>query len=154
MPAASANQDDDDTKGGPIVPKWMLAVLGLFFVVYAVTVLATGEPTYLIPVLILALLVFAYAGANRLLTKRIIKRDGSMGNAMSDADDPVPSAHLVPDSTTPLGDTPEAHDEISPHDLPLEHPGRQAAEAKAGGLEGTTEGHEDPSDVHESRARS
>lgn len=51
----------ENSSGGAMVPKWMLLVLGLFFVVYAVTVLATGEPTFLIPVAILAALVFAYA---------------------------------------------------------------------------------------------
>ena len=29
---------------------------------------------------------------------------------------------------TAVGDTPEAHDEINPHDLPRDHPGRRAAE--------------------------
>ena len=28
-----------------------------------------------------------------------------------------------PRAERPLGDTPEAHDEINPHDLPLDHPG-------------------------------
>lgn len=43
----------------------------------------------------------------------------------------------------PLGDTPEAHDDISPHDIPLDHPGREAAEkmADGAGAEGTTAGH-------------
>ncbi len=45
---------------------------------------------------------------------------------------------------TAVGDTPEAHDEINPHDLPPDHPGRQVAEEQAGGTEGTTEGHADP----------
>ena len=35
---------------------------------------------------------------------------------------------MTPDDDTPVGDTPEAHDEISPHDLPKDHPGRNAAE--------------------------
>ena len=37
---------------------------------------------------------------------------------------------------TPLGDTPEVHDEIHPADLPPDHPGRPAAErgqAESGG---------------------
>lgn len=41
----------------------------------------------------------------------------------------------------PLGDTPEAHDELSPHDIPLYSPARRAAERQAGGLAGTTRGH-------------
>jgi hypothetical protein len=54
------------------------------------------------------------------------------------ADEPLGPA--TPDEETPLGDTPEAHDEISPHDLPKDHPGRQQAEREAGGEGGTTRG--------------
>jgi hypothetical protein len=55
-----------------------------------------------------------------------------------EADEPLGPA--TPDDETDLGDTPEAHDEISPHDLPKDHPGRQAAEELAGGEDGTTRG--------------
>ena len=51
-----------------------------------------------------------------------------------------PLGPATPDDETPLGDTPEAHDEISPHDLPKDHPGRKAAEEQAGGLDGSTKG--------------
>jgi hypothetical protein len=47
---------------------------------------------------------------------------------------------MTPDDETPAGDTPEAHDEISPHDLPPSHPGREEAERQAGGESGTTRG--------------
>ena len=40
----------------------------------------------------------------------------------------------------PLGDTAEAHDEVSPHDLPLDNPGRHAAEEMSGNEDGTTRG--------------
>jgi hypothetical protein len=66
----------------------------------------------------------------------------------SEADEPL--GPVTPDDETPLGDTPEAHDEISPHDLPIGHPGRAAAEELAGHEQGTTRGHEDPSEVDES----
>lgn len=59
----------------------------------------------------------------------------------------APPADILADDGRPLGDTDEAHDEISPHDLPIGHPGRQAAEEQAGGDEGTTRGDEDPSEV-------
>ena len=62
-----------------------------------------------------------------------------------DGEHPEPLGPLTPDDETPLGDTPEAHDELSPHDLPQGHPGRQAAEEQAGGGAGTTRGDEDPS---------
>ena len=51
-----------------------------------------------------------------------------------------PLGPMTPDDETPAGDTPEAHDEISPHDLPIDHPGREEAERQAGGEGGTTEG--------------
>ena len=54
------------------------------------------------------------------------------------ADEPL--GPLTPDDETPAGDTPEAHDEISPHDLPPGHPGRGEAERLAGGEDGTTKG--------------
>jgi len=56
----------------------------------------------------------------------------------SEAEEPL--GPLTPDDETPAGDTPEAHDEISPHDLPPDHPGRAEAERLAGGEEGTTRG--------------
>lgn len=40
----------------------------------------------------------------------------------------------------PLGDTPEAHDELSPLDLPPDHPARREAERQSGGPGGTTRG--------------
>jgi hypothetical protein len=55
-----------------------------------------------------------------------------------EADEPL--GPLTPDDETPLGDTPEAHDELNPHDLPPDHPGREKAERMAGGEGGTTQG--------------
>src|SRR3954468_15517812 len=41
----------------------------------------------------------------------------------------------------PLGDTPEAHDELNPHDVPKwDRATRMAAEEQSGGTEGTTGG--------------
>jgi hypothetical protein len=52
-----------------------------------------------------------------------------------------PLGPVTPDSETPAGDTSEAHDEISPHDLPAGHPGRPEAERLAGDEPGgTTQG--------------
>jgi hypothetical protein len=55
-----------------------------------------------------------------------------------DADEPL--GPLTPDDETALGDTPEAHDEISPHDLPPDHPGRAEAERLADEPGDTTRG--------------
>ncbi|HEX2086133.1 MAG TPA: hypothetical protein VHF89_10660 [Solirubrobacteraceae bacterium] len=111
--------------------KWQLGSLVVFLVIFGITVIVTGEPVYIIPALILAALVFGYAAVNWAATRRMESRHETLDDAMSDEDEPIPSAHLIPDDRTPAGDTPEAHDEINPHDLPTDHPGRQAAEEMA-----------------------
>ena len=47
----------------------------------------------------------------------------------------------------PLGDTPEAHDEISPRDIPKDNPARQEAERRV-----REEGGETLGDTDDSRA--
>ena len=56
----------------------------------------------------------------------------------SESDEPL--GPMTPDDETDLGDTPEAHDEITPHDLPLDHPGREEAERQADGEGDTVRG--------------
>jgi hypothetical protein len=51
-----------------------------------------------------------------------------------------PLGPMTPDSERPLGDTPEAHDEIIPEDLPPDHPGRAEAERLAAEEGGSTRG--------------
>jgi hypothetical protein len=72
--------------------------------------------------------------------------------AADDPDDPFPGVGA--DDVRPLGDTPEAHDEITPHDLPAGHPGRHAAERQAHELGGTTPGHRDGGATDPSSAES
>ena len=114
--------------------KWQFPVIGAFFAVYVVVILITGEPVWLIPGVILALLAVGWALLNRGATKNLEERHGGdIERALSDSDEPLPSAHLLGmDDDRPLGDTPEAHDEINPRDLPPDHPGREAAEEQAG----------------------
>ena len=51
-----------------------------------------------------------------------------------------PLGPLTPDDERPMGDTPEAHDEIVPEDLPKDHPGRKEAERQAATGDGTVRG--------------
>ena len=120
--------------------KWQIALVVGFVAIFALTAIITGSALFFIPAVILAVLVIGYALLNRAATKRIAARHDSPQDAAADESEPIPSAHLISDDQTPAGDTPEAHDEINPHDLPRDHPGRQAAEAQAGGEEGTTRG--------------
>ena len=88
-----------------------------------------------IPVLILTVIVVAAAVGYRLIA-------GSNRGAESDSTDRgLPKTGL--DRDRPLGDTAEAHDEINPHDLPKDNPGRPAAEQMVQGEGGTTSGHDE-----------
>jgi hypothetical protein len=51
-----------------------------------------------------------------------------------------PLGPMTPDEDRPLGDTPEAHDDIIPEDLPKDHPARREAERQAGEGDGTVRG--------------
>ena len=86
-----------------------------------------------IPIIVLALVCLGALFAFRTI--------GTSRNAKSDSSDPVP--RLSDEESRPLGDTAEAHDEINPHDLPPDHPGRQKAEEMASGDEGETRGMEE-----------
>jgi hypothetical protein len=127
---------------GKSVAKAELAAIAVFFVIVAIVVVATGHPVYLIPIAILAVLIAGYALLNQRVSHRIVddKHHGDVEEAMADGEDNVPAAHLIGDDERPLGDTPEAHDEISPHDIPMGAPERLAAEAQAGGEDGTSGG--------------
>src|SRR3954447_14463508 len=111
--------------------KWQIVLVAAFLVVFGVTVILTGNPLYLIAAVMIAALVIGWALFNRAMTKRVAARHDSIEDAMSDETEPIPSSHLIPDNETATGDTPEAHDEINPHDLPPDHPGRRAAEVEA-----------------------
>ena len=66
--------------------------------------------------------------------------DTTHDSAPHDRSASEPLGPLTPDDETPLGDTPEAHDEIIPQDLPKDHPGRQEAERMAAERGGVVEG--------------
>ena len=87
--------------------------------------------TALIAILTVVVLVGIVLAINALMRRRVTSRHDSIEDAMSDETEPMPSSHLIPDDETAAGDTPEAHDEINPHDLPAGHPGRAAAEEQA-----------------------
>jgi hypothetical protein len=124
----------------------MLSLLAAVVVVFVATVLISGTPEYLIPMAILLVLILAYAGLNLALTRRELARhaDDPMNALRDDEDWAIPSAHLIGDDDTAAGDTPEVHNEINPHDLPIDHPGRPAAERQAALAETeTTTGNEE-----------
>ena len=102
--------------------------------------------SFLIAALIIAALIAGWFLVTAVMRRNVAARHGSVEDAMSDENEPLPSAHLIPDNETAAGDTPEAHDEINPHDIPPGHPSRRAAEEQAqetGGDDDTTRGDDD-----------
>lgn len=124
------------------MPRWLFPLIGVLLAAYVLAVLLSGTPAYLIPAAILAVLVLGYAVLQRTLTRREMARHGGDVDAAlrDDRDWAIPSAHLVGDDATQAGDTPEVHDEINPHDLPIDHPGRGAAEEQAAAEAANTTG--------------
>ena len=92
-----------------------------------------------IPILVLAAVCILAAIGYRLMAGSTSGDEG-----YTDATDGTPKVPTSGDGR-PLGDPRDAHDEVSPHDLPLDHPGRQKAEEMSEGSddEGTTTGHDD-----------
>ena len=108
-----------------------LLALGAGLGAVVVIVAFVADTSLAWPVLILFALCLAVAVVYRLIA----------GSNRDDADhsDSLPKQPAT--RSRPLGDTPEAHDEISPHDIPLYSPARRAAEQQAGGVTATTRGH-------------
>ena len=132
--------------------KLLLAFAVAVAVVLALTGILTGQPEFLIPTALVGLVVALIVVAEKGLSTTVMRRhDHDPGEAVSDEDEPIPSAHVITDEDTALGDTPEAHMEISPRDLPPDHPGRKEAERQSGDERGTTRGDDELLDVGPSR---
>lgn len=68
------------------------------------------------------------------------QRSGAGGENTTGPDTDEPLGAATPEPEADLGDTPDAHDEIIPEDLPKDHPGRQEAQRQAAAGDGTTRG--------------
>jgi hypothetical protein len=112
---------------------WLLAVAGVVLVAGAVAAIVFAGPAEAIAVVAVGFAAVAAASLWFAITR------AERHSAVDGRDHPL--AGVGPDDKRPLGDTPEAHDEITPRDLPAGHPGRGAAERQAEALGGTTPGH-------------
>jgi hypothetical protein len=84
----------------------------------------TGHPQALI-VVVPAGLYLARLGFDVMAARRAGESGGH--------EDGLPASHLEVDDGTPLGDSAELHDELSPRDLPVDHPAREEAERRLSG---------------------
>ncbi len=124
---------DRSSATGPTFPVALIGGLVAAVVVIAVAWAAMGAEVA-IPITILAVICAVVA---------IVYRTAQTRGAETAADSTEGGLPTLPtDQGRPLGDTPDAHDEINPHDLPPDHPGRHAAEEMAQGGEtaGMSEG--------------
>ena len=111
-----------------------------FYVVAAVVAGAFNGAGYTIVVLLAGFVpATAVVLAMALAREKSVAEGGRVRDATAeDHGDPFPGLGL--DDETAVGDTPDAHDEITPHDVPKDHPSRREAERQAGGPHGTTRG--------------
>jgi hypothetical protein len=128
-----------------------LLLTAAFFAIVAAAAAIAGGISWAIPVALVAIIVAVYALANRKLGEReMASHDGDEQDALRDGrEGGLPKTHVIGDDETALGDTPEVHAEISPHDFPKGAPERQAAERMAEEEDGepeTTRGQADPSE--------
>jgi hypothetical protein len=115
-------------------PLYLVAGVALLVVLIVVAFLTVGSDVGIPALILLGVVVLAAVGF-RLITSRA-------GGPEDSAQGGLPKQPM--EGERPLGDTTEAHDEISPHDIPKDSPARQAAEelAEGSGAQGTTRGHE------------
>jgi hypothetical protein len=116
----------------------LMAGLAAFYGVSAIAAAESG-PQYAVAALLAGTVpataaVLTYATARRRTRQR---ENGHLEDLSVEDDTPFPGVGF--DDTTPLGDSPELHDEITPHDLPPDHPGRHRIEEQTrSGGGGTT----------------
>ena len=119
---------------GKTFPSGVLIGIIVAVILAVVAWIALGSE-FGIPILVLAVICILAAIAYRMMAGST-----STDAGYADATDPTPKVPTSGDGR-PLGDTREAHDEVNPHDLPRDNPGRRTAEEMAGSEEGTTTGH-------------
>jgi hypothetical protein len=124
--------------------QWMYLGVVAFYVICAIAALVLVDGATAVATMLAGFIPLTAVGLwmahVRLKTRPA--RSGDHDVAAADHTDAVPGFGV--DDVRPMGDTPDAHDEISPHDLPKGHPGRPAAERQAEELDApSTPGHED-----------
>jgi hypothetical protein len=107
----------------------LMGGLSAFYIISAIAAANVG-PDYAIAALLAGTIpataaTLTYATARR---KTRQAEDGHMEDLSTEDQSPFPGIGM--DDKTPLGDSPELHDEITPHDLPPGHPGRRRAEGQ------------------------
>ncbi|MEA2290849.1 MAG: hypothetical protein QOD55_2846 [Solirubrobacteraceae bacterium] len=141
--------------GRPITPgmRWLIGGVALFYGVCALAAALLAGFADAVATLLAGIVPMTAAALWVAMSrsKTIGLPENPQDASVAASDDPFPGVGA--DDQRPLGDTPEAHGELSPHDLPKDHPGRAAAEDQAEELGGTTPGHREGGATGEEDAR-
>lgn len=108
----------------------LMAGLAAFYIISAAAAAQLG-PEYALAALLAGTVpataaTLTYATARR---KTRMGEDGHLEDLSAEDRSPFPGIGM--DDKTPLGDSPELHDDITTHDLPRGHPARRRAEEQA-----------------------
>lgn len=111
-------------------PVPLVLILAAAAALLALFLLVIGEAGLAIAPAILLALLLAVAATDSITARAKVRRHGGDTRAVeADETDPVPNQVLADDA--PLGATPDAHGDLDPHDLPMDHPSRPAVEQAA-----------------------
>jgi hypothetical protein len=123
MHAASVGLEGDRA-GRPWGMNWLLmgvvGVAGVILTIVGVALLGTAG--------LGVLAVVALAALGLAIDATLARRSRGQRRADQDEDSALPLTHIENGHGRPLGDSPDLHDEIGPHDIPLENPARHEIE--------------------------
>jgi hypothetical protein len=110
--------------------RWAIAGVIVFYVVCAVAAeIFAGRDAALATLLAGVIPLTAVSTWIAMARSKTVAEGGARRDrSAADNEDPYPAIGI--DDARPLGDTPEAHDEISPHDLPRDHPARRGTRVR------------------------
>ncbi len=109
----------------------LLLTLAAVAALVTIFLIAIGETSLAVGPGILMLILVLGAGFDEVTARRKLERHGeSTPEFDADSRDSFPA--MTDDEDVPLGATREAHDELDPHDLPLDHPSRETVDERNG----------------------
>jgi hypothetical protein len=119
--------------GGPIP---LLLILAGVALCSTIILLALGQSSGAIATGIFLVLLLGAAAVDMLMTQRkLATHRGDVKALDADAQDAVPA--VVQSEEEPVGVSSDVHTDLNPHDLPIDHPGREAVEERHGDGEAT-----------------
>ena len=108
----------------------MLATLAAVCALLAVVLVSIGQATLAIPVAILLAILIAAGMFDAFAARRKVARHcGDVDSVEADEGDTFPT--MVADEQAPIGATSQSHEDIAPHDLPLDHASRPAVKERS-----------------------